>query len=188
MSTTMRSRPPAFRCCIGWWRARRMWICRRASTMSGSPMAKWGIPRSAFFYSSRRRHTSLVSDWSSDVCSSDSLCVCMLQLFTNPPHKVDRLVFSEHGCFTHVLNRHRKLKPSVCLINEIAFTVEHKSRAFARLNNFGCFQADSQPRLTTGLSDGKQPPLAHKWTLRVTAASHLLDALVRSFVSHVSTL
>src|SRR5258706_10960562 len=29
-----------------------------------------------FFFSSRRRHTRLVSDWSSDVCSSD--------LFSNP--------------------------------------------------------------------------------------------------------
>src|SRR5262249_57160227 len=28
-------------------------------------------PRSFFFFSSRRRHTRLVSDWSSDVCSSD---------------------------------------------------------------------------------------------------------------------
>src|SRR5437016_14504467 len=28
-----------------------------------------------FFFSSRRRHTRLVSDWSSDVCSSD-LAVC----------------------------------------------------------------------------------------------------------------
>src|SRR5262249_56261222 len=27
-----------------------------------------------FFFSSRRRHTRLVSDWSSDVCSSDLLC------------------------------------------------------------------------------------------------------------------
>src|SRR5258706_11934143 len=27
--------------------------------------------RSYFFFSSRRRHTRLVSDWSSDVCSSD---------------------------------------------------------------------------------------------------------------------
>src|SRR5258706_9408825 len=27
--------------------------------------------RSIFFFSSRRRHTRLVSDWSSDVCSSD---------------------------------------------------------------------------------------------------------------------
>src|SRR5437016_14525489 len=27
----------------------------------------------AFFFSSRRRHTRLVSDWSSDVCSSDLL-------------------------------------------------------------------------------------------------------------------
>src|SRR5258706_9429737 len=28
-------------------------------------------PLSYFFFSSRRRHTRLVSDWSSDVCSSD---------------------------------------------------------------------------------------------------------------------
>src|SRR5262249_59006356 len=27
--------------------------------------------RAPFFFSSRRRHTRLVSDWSSDVCSSD---------------------------------------------------------------------------------------------------------------------
>src|SRR5437016_6173672 len=32
-----------------------------------------------FFFSSRRRHTRLVSDWSSDVCSSD------LELCDNPP-------------------------------------------------------------------------------------------------------
>src|SRR5258706_5699406 len=29
------------------------------------------IPAFLFFFSSRRRHTRLVSDWSSDVCSSD---------------------------------------------------------------------------------------------------------------------
>src|SRR5262249_59304197 len=30
-----------------------------------------GVYTSFFFFSSRRRHTRLVSDWSSDVCSSD---------------------------------------------------------------------------------------------------------------------
>src|SRR5262249_57651230 len=30
-----------------------------------------GFPDCFFFFSSRRRHTRLVSDWSSDVCSSD---------------------------------------------------------------------------------------------------------------------
>src|SRR5437016_6481712 len=30
---------------------------------------------SLFFFSSRRRHTILVSDWSSDVCSSDLNCI-----------------------------------------------------------------------------------------------------------------
>src|SRR5262249_57862989 len=29
----------------------------------------------SFFFSSRRRHTRLVSDWSSDVCSSDLMAV-----------------------------------------------------------------------------------------------------------------
>src|SRR5258706_8786192 len=31
-----------------------------------------------FFFSSRRRHTILVSDWSSDVCSSDLFCFKIL--------------------------------------------------------------------------------------------------------------
>src|SRR5262245_66644105 len=30
-------------------------------------------PRSPYFFSSRRRHTRCLSDWSSDVCSSDLL-------------------------------------------------------------------------------------------------------------------
>src|SRR5262249_56104800 len=37
------------------------WVCGRVG---------W---RCVFFFSSRRRHTRLVSDWSSDVCSSDLL-------------------------------------------------------------------------------------------------------------------
>src|SRR5262249_59326371 len=32
-----------------------------------------GVAGLLFFFSSRRRHTRLVSDWSSDVCSSDLL-------------------------------------------------------------------------------------------------------------------
>src|SRR5258706_12074598 len=35
-----------------------------------------------FFFSSRRRHTRLVSDWSSDVCSSD-LCERSIRAETN---------------------------------------------------------------------------------------------------------
>src|SRR5256885_5903508 len=34
-------------------------------------MGLWGIVRVCFFFSSRRRHTRLQGDWSSDVCSSD---------------------------------------------------------------------------------------------------------------------
>src|SRR5262249_58612974 len=38
-----------------------------------SPLACIGCLFLFFFFSSRRRHTRLVSDWSSDVCSSDLL-------------------------------------------------------------------------------------------------------------------
>src|SRR5262249_60040955 len=34
-------------------------------------MTRCSYVRFLFFFSSRRRHTRLVSDWSSDVCSSD---------------------------------------------------------------------------------------------------------------------
>src|SRR5256885_17267579 len=34
-------------------------------------MTKWRTVRPVFFFSSRRRHTRLQGDWSSDVCSSD---------------------------------------------------------------------------------------------------------------------
>src|SRR5438046_9904900 len=35
------------------------------------PAVAWVRSMVLFFFSSRRRHTRLVSDWSSDVCSSD---------------------------------------------------------------------------------------------------------------------
>src|SRR5258706_8021374 len=37
-----------------------------------------------FFFSSRRRHTRLVSDWSSDVCSSDLLIMLVVGIAVLP--------------------------------------------------------------------------------------------------------
>src|SRR5438093_2605324 len=37
-----------------------------------------------FFFSSRRRHTRLVSDWSSDVCSSDLIGPSPLRVLMEP--------------------------------------------------------------------------------------------------------
>src|SRR5258706_8981439 len=39
--------------------------------MSVKGLCRQRVVSCAFFFSSRRRHTRLVSDWSSDVCSSD---------------------------------------------------------------------------------------------------------------------
>src|SRR5437016_5828106 len=54
-----------------------------------------GPLRAVFFFSSRRRHTRLVSDWSSDVCSSDSLLLDRL-IFVETPEK-QRIVTSYEG-------------------------------------------------------------------------------------------
>src|SRR5262249_58530337 len=41
-----------------------------------------------FFFSSRRRHTRLVSDWSSDVCSSDLGLACREKISSHPPFPI----------------------------------------------------------------------------------------------------
>src|SRR5688500_19536252 len=47
-----------------------------------------------FFFSSRRRHTRLQGDWSSDVCSSDLGGVVRVAFdFGRPPH----MTLDEHG-------------------------------------------------------------------------------------------
>src|ERR1039458_10865458 len=49
-----------------------------------------------FFFSSRRRHTRCLSDWSSDVCSSDLFPhqkVAVLPFYSETVRYVDRLVF-----------------------------------------------------------------------------------------------
>src|SRR5258706_5905501 len=67
-----------------------------------------GVQMCAFFFSSRRRHTRLVSDWSSDVCSSDLLEDLLL---VRPAHPVDRIdvalgvVVVEAGLGVHALHR-----------------------------------------------------------------------------------
>ena len=45
--------------------------CDSIATFARCKQAYSLVYLSAFFFSSRRRHTRLVSDWSSDVCSSD---------------------------------------------------------------------------------------------------------------------
>src|SRR5438093_7301434 len=57
--------------------ASRSWTIRRPGS---SISCGWTGVYWCFFFSSRRRHTRLVSDWSSDVCSSDLLGTSLSQL------------------------------------------------------------------------------------------------------------
>src|SRR5256885_5093492 len=47
-----------------------------------------------FFFSSRRRHTRLQGDWSSDVCSSDLYELLQIDL-TRPPRQTDVIVVKQ---------------------------------------------------------------------------------------------
>src|SRR2546426_8680383 len=49
------------------------WSCCSSSTLVSAVLSRAPSDRtrSVFFFSSRRRHTRLQGDWSSDVCSSD---------------------------------------------------------------------------------------------------------------------
>src|SRR4051812_49727463 len=55
---------------VTWWRVVCVWVYGCACQCV--VFWKW-VVRSFFFFSSRRRHTRLTCDWSSDVCSSDLL-------------------------------------------------------------------------------------------------------------------
>src|SRR5215204_2837539 len=61
------------------------------------------IPLSFFFFSSRRRHTISLCDWSSDVCSSDLLghrppaLVAGEARGSRRPHLVDQAVVGDQG-------------------------------------------------------------------------------------------
>jgi len=50
-----------------------------------------------FFYASRRRHTILVSDWSSDVCSSDLIQMATIDELTNIPNRRGFMIVAQHS-------------------------------------------------------------------------------------------
>src|SRR5437762_18393 len=55
------------------FRNRLLVICKNAYLFATMIMTSVSSPFS-FFFSSRRRHTRYIGDWSSDVCSSDLSC------------------------------------------------------------------------------------------------------------------
>src|SRR6202034_785131 len=57
---------------------RRSWMALMSHLVGLPHPTRW--PRRKFLFSSRRRHTRLQGDWSSDVCSSDLEAVDVLQI------------------------------------------------------------------------------------------------------------
>src|SRR5436853_2594041 len=53
-----------------------------------------------FFFSSRRRHTRCLSDWSSDVCSSDLLSRDYALVLMLPNERHDQRVLLIYGIYT----------------------------------------------------------------------------------------
>src|SRR5256885_5360063 len=60
-------------------------ITRRGGDLVNSLGGQRLVCLDFFFFSSRRRHTRLQGDWSSDVCSSDLHVVTVQRVFPNTP-------------------------------------------------------------------------------------------------------
>src|SRR5258706_3219079 len=80
-------------------------FCRKFFFEAADVIRYWsvtGVQRCDLLFSSRRRHTRLVSDWSSDVCSSDLLRV----LFPSLPIFVYTTLMPETAGVLLALGRH----------------------------------------------------------------------------------
>src|SRR5437879_11310452 len=64
-----------------------------------------------FFFSSRRRHTRYIGDWSSDVCSSD---------LTSPSLCIGKILRNNPGLTARVLSRRLRQMQSEGLVERIA--------------------------------------------------------------------
>src|SRR5258705_8201423 len=70
-----------------------------------------------FFFTSRRRHTRCLSDWSSDVCSSDRL-LAIVKART----WIDDLVSGRVQSFAEIAQHEGKVERHVRLLAPLAFT------------------------------------------------------------------
>src|SRR5262245_66061767 len=66
-----------------------------------------------FFFSSRRRHTRCLSDWSSDVCSSD-LALLPLYIFEPRYRKMLADALKSHRMFTVAMQRPGQNREAPC--------------------------------------------------------------------------
>src|SRR5256885_14865469 len=60
-----------------------------------------------FFFSSRRRHTRLQGDWSSDVCSSDLGIFCIITTLEFLQHQFSQMGHREPSYDPHLHHNHR---------------------------------------------------------------------------------
>src|ERR1039458_10734960 len=94
---------------------RRLHACKRAGV--------GGFGRFFFFFSSRRRHTRCLSDWSSDVCSSDL-----------PPAPGDwpKVIRKPNRC-TGIDRKSTRLNSSHLGISYAVFCLKKKTKTFNRI-------------------------------------------------------
>src|SRR5262249_59640633 len=82
----------------------------------------------SFFFSSRRRHTRLVSDWSSDVCSSDLVS----------DHAAVRRHRSDHLCGRRPFVRHRREHARPASRGKLEYLPPRRQHAFVEIGRASC--------------------------------------------------
>src|SRR5688500_19610734 len=106
-------------------------------------LASWaGARASSFFFSSRRRHTRLQGDWSSDVCSSDLLDLGSYRtvaIGVAPRHRVRRFakasVVSLGDNIPREDRKSTRLNSSHLVISYAVFCLKKKKINKIQLNN-----------------------------------------------------
>src|SRR5256885_2061263 len=113
-----------------------------------------------FFFSSRRRHTRLQGDWSSDVCSSDLLNVNLLSIVRDAREESDKMQISSreiaqgnHDLSARTETQAGNLQQTAASMEEITGTVKHTADSARQATDLAA-QASEVAERSSGAVDG----------------------------------
>src|SRR5256884_7429339 len=141
--------------------------CPISSPVTSRPYNRIRVPRSPFFFSSRRRHTRCSRYWSSDVCSSD---LSRLQ-FDEPRRKLGHAhpFIGEDGCGVYLPEDYFHLRPE-------SGNFRSRPTSTLRLGRFTCIPlAEPLPAASDALESLSQETGVPVVTLRSLSVRELVQ-------------
>src|SRR5438874_3015746 len=124
------------------------------------PLAMTASISRCFFFSSRRRHTRSLRDWSSDVCSSD---LDLLHVHYAIPHSVSALLARQ---MLAAKPRGRRL-PFVTTLHGTDITLVRLDRSYLPITRFSIEQSDGDTAVSQYLKERTMRELAVRNNIQV---------------------